>query len=196
MMPVSRAPRRARGRKRVTDLMSAAAALFVEKGFDGTTMTEIAARAGASIGSLYLFFPTKQLLAQAMLLALADTLSDRLDAVQARSAGWTAVAIGEALFDALSSFLAENPVYGVLVDMPGDDRGKQPIRARRRAQIGALFAQARPALPPGQAERLALIVPQLIRITLLLSGEAPQLRDPVLQEVRAMLRHHLERGGD
>jgi AcrR family transcriptional regulator len=39
--------------------MAAAAALFVEKGYDAATMTEIAARAGASIGSLDLFVPTK-----------------------------------------------------------------------------------------------------------------------------------------
>ena len=63
--------------------MAAAAALFLEKGFDATTMTEIAARAGASIGSLYLFFPTKAVLAQSLLTGLAEALSVRLDALQA-----------------------------------------------------------------------------------------------------------------
>ncbi len=189
--PASRAPKRERGRKRVVDLMAAAAALFVEKGYDATTMTEIAARAGASIGSLYLFFPTKKLLAQAMLTELADKLSARLDGLQARTAGWTAIAIADALFDELSLFLAADPVYAVLIDLPGDDGWRQPVRARRRSQIGALFAHANPALPPGQPERLALIVPQLMRITLMLGAERPGSAEAVLAELRAMLRHHL-----
>ena len=65
-----------KGRERVAGLMAAAAALFVEKGFDATTMTEIAARAGAAIGTLYLFFPTKEAMAQAILAENAESLSD------------------------------------------------------------------------------------------------------------------------
>jgi AcrR family transcriptional regulator len=189
---VSRAPRRERGRKRVTDLMAAAAALFVEKGYEATTMTEIAAHAGASIGSLYLFFPTKALLAQAMLTALADDLSARLEALQGRAAGWSAGAIADGLFDEMAAFQRQDPVYAVLIDVPGEDGWRQTIRARRRQQIRSLFVQARPALPKGQPERLALIVPHLIRITLQLGAERSALGHAVLDELRAMLRHHLE----
>jgi AcrR family transcriptional regulator len=146
---VSRAPRRERGRKRVTDLMAAAAALFVEKGYEATTMTEIAAHAGASIGSLYLFFPTKALLAQAMLTALADDLSARLEALQGRAAGWSAGAIADGLFDEMAAFQRQDPVYAVLIDVPGEDGWRQTIRARRRQQIRSLFVQA------GLAERPA-----------------------------------------
>lgn len=188
---VLRSPQRQRGRDRVAGLMAAAAALFVEKGYDAATMTEIAARAGASIGSLYLFFPTKQVLAHSMLTTISDAMSTRLDALQARSAGWSAVALADALFDTLARFLAEHPVYTVLIDLPGDDAWRTAVRARRRRQIAALFAQASPSLPPGQAERLAVIVPQLMRTTMMLRGETKSLRDGVLAELRAMLRHHL-----
>ena len=195
--PVSRTPRRERGRRRVLDLVAAAAALFVEKGYDATTMTEIAARAGASIGSLYLFFPTKPLLAQAILTDLGDALSARLDALAARvasgAAGWPAAAIADALFDELAMFLAAHPAYAALTDLPGEGGWRQTVRARRRVQIGALFAQARPPLPPGQAERLALVVPHLMRMTLQLRAEGAPMGEAVLQEMRAMLRHHLDR---
>lgn len=191
-VPVSRAPQRERGRARVASLMAAAAALFVEKGYDPTTMTEIAARAGASIGSLYQFFPTKPALAHAMLTELADTLSARLDALRERTAGWAAPAIADALFGELSRFLTEHPVYAALLDLPGDDGWRPAVRARRRVQIAALFAQADPPLPAGQPELMALIVPQLIRISVALSGETPSMRDAVLEELRAMLRHHFE----
>ncbi len=186
----SRAPQRRRGHARVAGLMAAAAALFVEKGYEATTMTEIAARAGASIGSLYLFFPTKPALANAMLAGLGDDLSTRLDALRDRSHGWAAAAIADALFDELTLFLAEHPVYGALIDLPVDDGWRQVLRARRRELIAALFAQADPPLPPGQAERLALIVPPLMRIAL--AGESPPMREAVAEELRAMLRHHFE----
>ena len=41
-------------------MLEAAGAEFAERGYEATTMTAIAARAGASIGSLYQFFPTKE----------------------------------------------------------------------------------------------------------------------------------------
>jgi hypothetical protein len=66
------------------------------------------------------------------------------------------------------------------------------MRARRRGQIAALFAQAEPPLPAGQAERLAVIVPQLMRIPLALVGEK-RLRDGVLEELRLMLNRHLQK---
>ena len=172
--------------------MAAAAALFVERGYDATTMTEIAARAGASIGSLYLFFPTKPALAQAMLTELADILSARLDDLQVRTKGRRAAAIADALFGELAEFLSAHPVYGALIDLPGDDEWKETIRARRREQISALFEHAiptagRPAATAG-AHRAA--------IDALRDGvrdEAATPRAAVLEELRAMLSHHLDR---
>ncbi len=63
----ARAPQRERGRQRVADLLEAASAVFAEKGYAAATMTEIAARAGAPIGSLYQFFPGKESLGDALM---------------------------------------------------------------------------------------------------------------------------------
>lgn len=189
-----RVPQRRRGVERVAALKAAAASLFVEKGFDAATMTEIAARAGSSIGSLYLFFPTKQALAQALLAELGDGLSARLDALKARVEGRRAAAIADVLFEELLAFLGANPVYSVLIDLPGEARWRQAVRARRRSQIAALFDQATPAMPAGQPERLAAIVPGLMRIGTELSGR-PQSA-ALLAELRAMLRHHIEALGE
>ena len=70
--PAARTPQRKRGHERVASLLAAAAECFVDKGYDAATMTEIAARAGASIGSLYQFFPTKESLALAMVVEHAQ----------------------------------------------------------------------------------------------------------------------------
>ena len=52
---------------RVASLMESAAAVIAERGFESATMAEIAARAGAQIGSLYRFFPNKEVLADALI---------------------------------------------------------------------------------------------------------------------------------
>lgn len=157
-------------------------------------MTGIAAHAGASIGSLYLFFPTKPALAQAMLADLAETLSVRLDALQLRVSGSTAASIADALFLELSAFLHQHPIYTVLIDLAGDEAWHQAVRTQRRVPVAALFELAAPALPRDQAERLALLVPSLMHSIMISGGEPAPLRAALLQEPRAMLYHHLAWG--
>jgi AcrR family transcriptional regulator len=45
-----------------SDIVQAALDLFVERGFDTTTMEEVATRAGVGTSTLYRYFPTKDLL--------------------------------------------------------------------------------------------------------------------------------------
>src|ERR1700734_2133022 len=47
----ARLPKRARGKQRVAALLQAAAAVFAEKGYEGGTMAQIAARAGQAARS-------------------------------------------------------------------------------------------------------------------------------------------------
>jgi len=61
------APRRARRKQaRPGELLEAALALFVEKGFAATRVEEVAARAGVSKGTLFLYFPSKEELFKAV----------------------------------------------------------------------------------------------------------------------------------
>lgn len=56
---VTAPPRHRRKESRPQELLDAALALFVEKGFAATRSEEVAARAGVSKGTLYLYFPSK-----------------------------------------------------------------------------------------------------------------------------------------
>lgn len=188
-----RRPQQERGRLRVAALMASAAELFAEKGFEATTMTEVAANACAAIGTLYLFFPTKEALAEAILREQAEEISSQLDCLSERMVGHAPAAIADALFALLGDFLKTHPAYSAMLDLPGDASWRRAIRIRRRNQISALFARAEPALSPEQAERIAVIVPQLMRIPLALTGEK-RLRDGVVDELRQMLKAHLEAG--
>jgi len=75
--PVQPAPatRQRRKQARPQELLEAALALFVEKGFAGTRIEEVAQRAGVSKGTLYLYYPSKEELLKAV---IAHYLSSRI----------------------------------------------------------------------------------------------------------------------
>lgn len=61
MFKVARAePQRADSEETRRKILDAALALFRSKGFEPTTMREIAARVGLSLGAAYYYFPTKE----------------------------------------------------------------------------------------------------------------------------------------
>lgn len=66
-MSTTSAPRQRRKEARPQELLDAALALFVEKGFAATRSEEVAARAGVSKGTLYLYYPSKEELLKAVI---------------------------------------------------------------------------------------------------------------------------------
>jgi TetR/AcrR family transcriptional regulator len=66
--------RERRKEARPGELLDAALALFVEKGFAATRVEEVAARAGVSKGTLFLYFPSKEELFKAV---VRETIAGR-----------------------------------------------------------------------------------------------------------------------
>src|SRR5207248_11104210 len=60
MMSVPVQPLSARGEQSRAAIFDAALALFIERGYEATTMRAIADRAGVSLGSSYHYFPSKE----------------------------------------------------------------------------------------------------------------------------------------
>ncbi len=76
---------RRRREARPQELLEAALAVFAEKGFSAARLDEIAARAGVSKGTLYLYFPNKE----ALLEALVDSaILPRIERIERLVAGW------------------------------------------------------------------------------------------------------------
>ncbi|MGZ8361656.1 MAG: TetR family transcriptional regulator [Allosphingosinicella sp.] len=71
---------RRRKQERPGDIVAAALALFAEKGFAAARIEEIAARAGLSKGTLYLYFDSKEALFRAV---VRDVVVPNLDALRA-----------------------------------------------------------------------------------------------------------------
>jgi AcrR family transcriptional regulator len=71
---MSRAERRAfvprkrqeRGTRRLEEIVASAAALFAERGFDGTSLNAIAKAAGVTIASIYQYFPNREAIVDAV----------------------------------------------------------------------------------------------------------------------------------
>lgn len=63
---MAQAVRRRRKEARPAELLEAAFELFVERGFAATRIDDIAARAGVSKGTVYLYFPSKQAVFEAL----------------------------------------------------------------------------------------------------------------------------------
>lgn len=80
-----RARRSRRKEARPGELLAAALDLFVEKGYAATRVEAVAARAGVSKGTLFLYFPTKEALFKAV---VRENLSSRLNERAARVAAF------------------------------------------------------------------------------------------------------------
>ena len=79
-------PQRRAGEERVAALLQAAAEVIAEKGYDAATMAEVAARAGAQIGSLYRFFPNKDVLANALVDRFRARIAAAFDSIESQIA--------------------------------------------------------------------------------------------------------------
>jgi len=190
--PQPRTPQRERGRARVAALLAAAGTAFAERGYEATTMTEIAARAGASIGSLYQFFPTKELLADALTGHYSDALGERLGRIEAEAGTLDADALGRRLFPLLMQFRADHPAYAALAEAPEAQQRGGAVRARLRQQLHAILKRHTPTLPDEQAETLAVVALQILKAAVALNAE-PGLpaRAAALDDLEVLFCHYL-----
>lgn len=89
---------RRRAEARPDEVLDAALALFLEQGFAATKVEDVARRAGLSKGSVYLYFPSKDALLEAIvqraLAPLADTALEQLAHVEGDPRGALTMVIG------------------------------------------------------------------------------------------------------
>ncbi len=152
-----RIPLTAKGRSRVDLLMRSARDLFAASGYDGTTMTAIASEAGASIGSLYQYFPTKHHIVREI---EKDGLSDVLACLErAGRSDQPPCEVALAAFDALIDHSDRDPAFRVVCER----RDLDPVERKRlkdtiAARIADRLRRAEPPLSPSRAMVSAILV--------------------------------------
>ena len=188
-----RAPSQQRSRERVERMLAAASALIAEQGSDAMRMGEVAERAGVSIGSLYQFFPTKPLLAEALHIDRLQHLNSGLAELAQKTRGKSAAEIGDAIFTRLGRFIEDHPEFPVLAarrDVPKERKAKS--RAELRASITALLKNAEPSVER-DVDLLGALVLELLRIVVAAANDPDGSGDPrLVGELRRMLRKRLE----
>jgi AcrR family transcriptional regulator len=200
-MPASEGPKfRRRKADRPAEIVSAALAVFAEKGFAAAKLDEIAARAGVSKGALYLYFETKEDLFRAV---VEQAIAPNLEMMRAMIAAHPGP-ISDLLRlvpERLALILERLPVGGVLKMIIGEARNFPELARIWHDRLvahalGALSdaiaaAQARGEVKPGdpRAYALQLIGPALMGViwdaTFVPVGAPPF-------DVPALARQHVE----
>lgn len=172
--PTARIPKRRRGHERVLRLIAAATAIFAEKGYRAATMTEIAARAGAPIGSLYQFFPNKDLIADAIIARYGEHLDAALDQIDAQIAGMSARQLSDALLNVMVELSVERRVALNLLDSRWDLPERRPGQFRQalRRRIGNILARWAPELGEERAQVMAIVMHQAMKSLVQLHDDA------------------------
>ena len=105
-------PRKRRKDARPFELTAAALGLFVEKGFAATRLEDVAARAGVSKGTLYLYFDSKEALFKAVIQEGIIPAVAEGEAIAAQHDG-SALALVERLLDNIWSRIGETAFAGI-----------------------------------------------------------------------------------
>ncbi|MBS1042341.1 TetR/AcrR family transcriptional regulator [Gluconobacter cerinus] len=185
-------PLRAAGRQRVEELLEAASDLMAERGYEATTMAEIAARAGARIGSLYRFFPNKEAVADALVQRHIAILADEYAALAKRAATLSPDALADILIELLVTLHPRVKSLSALMEARTD---KMEIRDRARGHaivgISAALRVCAPGLDEGLARDIAAVVLNTMKILRgMLAKDAPTTPSAP-DELRRMNRLYL-----
>jgi AcrR family transcriptional regulator len=179
-------PQRSHGKLRFAALLEAGGAVIAEKGFQAATMAEIASKAGAPIGSLYRFFPNKEILADALLqrfVALADKM---FDDINRQIKTLSTAALTDALLRIVADLRGEGAAIRALLEAHSDwSTQRQEFRAKMRRRIAETLTLRSPKLDPKIARDMASVLLQNMKMVGVLREE---LRDSALAGALAELR--------
>jgi len=187
-----RVPQQDRGERRVAEVLDAASAVIAEVGYDAATMTEIAERAGASIGALYQYFPNKEAIARALRQQYGDEMEARWAPLKGQGARLSIKDLVDRFFDLMTDFMNNRPAYIPLQSAPRNCRRDPAARNRLRELFATLFREKRPELTPEAALRIANVTVQVVKAMNPLYAEAnPGEREEIVREFKLLLASYL-----
>jgi AcrR family transcriptional regulator len=160
---VRRSPQQDRSTRRVGAFLEAAETLFAELGFEATTMTAIAERAGSSIGALYSYFPDKKSIALALLDTYAGQIEEHWRPLFDQIVSLSAENFSERFIDRFLHFVAGHPAYLQLVAAPIRLRRSAAAQRAFRASLIKALSLRVPSMSQQRSELCANVVLQIVR---------------------------------
>jgi AcrR family transcriptional regulator len=127
--PVRVAPQQKRSERRLAAFLDAAAALFVEVGYEAATMTAIAERSASSIGALYNYFPDKQAIALTLVNQYGQELEAYWKPLIEQAAKLTHQEFADLFIERITELVRHRPAYLSLATAPV--RFRRPPAAKK-----------------------------------------------------------------
>ncbi len=194
-----RPPKQARAQQRVNRVLDAAEELFVEVGYQAASTNQIAARAGASIGSLYEFFPNKKALAQALADRYVTELGDLIDERVVNDPGQTGEQLVDQIVTSLDVFWRRHPAVVPLLrgalGAPELVMAGEELRLALVGHIETMLIERRPDVDVARARLAAEIAIDITRALLeRAQAEAVHRRPVVLGQLKTVLVAYLRTG--
>jgi AcrR family transcriptional regulator len=187
-----RVPQQDRGERRVAEVLEAAAAVIADVGYEAATMTEMAERAGASIGALYQYFPNKEAIARALRQQYGDEIEARWTPLAAQGAKLSISQLVDRIFEVIIDLMEYRPAYIELMNAPKNYKRDPAARIRLREHFAAAFREKQPELTPEAAFRIANVAVQVVKGMKPLYADAkPAEREEIVREFKLLLTSYL-----
>jgi AcrR family transcriptional regulator len=182
-------PQRSNGKLRVAAILEAAGAVIAEKGYESTTMAEIAARSGTKIGSLYRFFPNKESLADTIIVNARQNVDAGFDKFDTGVKALSIPALAEGLIALLFDQVFPKPALVRLLDAGHEWSVKrEEFRSAVLRRIAKTLMIYRPTLQKKSAADIALVT--ILNVKAMATHH--EWRDSTLDEIRDMTRLYLQ----
>ncbi|KAA1418953.1 TetR/AcrR family transcriptional regulator [Nocardioides humilatus] len=144
------APRRGRPGYDQATVLRRAIELFNQKGYDGTSIGDLASELGLSKSAIYHHVPSKEHLLQQALDEALGALTEALDRIEAASGLTATERLRTAVRTSVVVLVEHLPAVTLLLRVHGNSAAEQDALARRRALDDRLAAMVRAAAADGE----------------------------------------------
>jgi AcrR family transcriptional regulator len=181
-------PRQERGERRVAGLLETAEAVIAQTGYEAATISAIAGRARAAIGSLYQFFPNKACITQALRIEYARQFDGMCAPLAVRARTLNRETLVGHLILLTVRFADAHPALPALLDAPRARRAPAAMRNVLRQPLAAGLRAQSPGLAKDKALRMGTVTLYVIKAMNQLYAELPpSQRRKVVQEYKMLL---------
>jgi AcrR family transcriptional regulator len=189
-------PVRRNGRERVSAILDAATALFGNRGFDATTMSEIASQSKTAAGSLYRFFPTKEAVGDAIVVRYVERFEIAFAGLVKMAGQLSATDISRIALDTMLQLENDHAAAISVAEAGGVTREQRQSQTNRVLDIIAqLISHAFPTVAPARVPVCAFTLMQLFKtVTVASKSQAPQSR-AAIDEMRLAIELYLRSFG-
>ncbi|MFD3758293.1 TetR/AcrR family transcriptional regulator [Streptomyces sp. NPDC058622] len=189
--------RQARGERRISQLLAAAAGVFCRTGYAAASTNAIAREAGVSPGTLYQFFPNKEAIA----IELGGQLLQRAhethgQAFLPENLDRPLPELLDAVLDPVIAFNCENPAFWALMHgsgVPGITQEHEELHCNLLTRIEAVLHGFAPAATPAELTHTSNMILGIFKssLDLILAHEGPE-RAAYTAELKTVLLRYLE----